>query len=344
MTCENANELINAYIDGLLSDEDRKSLDAHIAVCSTCRIKLEELEKTVFLIKNLNSVVTPPWFTQQVMNRINADTEKNRSLFRKLFWPLYIKLPVQAITAVAIAFIVIHLYQAAQPEMSPDLITIQNLSGAAKEQASTDELRQSAPAEKTVTESIKENSKKIELKKESQSIEPAAPSTILEPSGAAVKSEKALIEKPAPVRLKNDGSGSETPVQQKLQPRMSDSKTTEGEAEPDMTASQEKPADELSSSAHTAIIPPPLMIELSVMVSDQAKSVKDITAMLERMNVRVIGKYSTGKDTALLAEMKGSQAGKVIDKLKTFGEVSTSGRNIRVEDEKAVIRIKIVSP
>jgi hypothetical protein len=344
MTCENASELINAYIDGLLSDEDRKSLEAHIASCSSCRVKLDELTKTVGLVKNLNSVVAPPWFSRQVMNKLNAEAEKDRSLLRKLFLPLYIKLPVQAIAAVAIAFLMIHIYQVAEPEISPNLYTQQNLGEVSQTAKSSDALRQSAPNNKAVSEAITKSRKEIELKQENQGIKPAAPSTIIEPSGSVAKSEEARKEKPAPIKLEKDETASGEPTRQKQQIRMNGGKSVKGETQLDKPAEDEKPDDELSASAHTAIVPPPVMIELSVKVADQAKSVKDITAMLEGMKVRIIGKYSTGKDIAVLAEMKGSQAGKVIDKLKAFGEVSASGRNIRVEEDKAVIRIKIVSP
>jgi len=89
--------------------------------------------------------------------------------------------------------------------------------------------------------------------------------------------------------------------------------------------------------------PSPVMIDVSVTVADRDKAIKDITGMLDAMKARVIGKYSTGVDTAILAEAKGTEAKKIIEKLKSSGNVSMITKDPDVSGEKVTMRIKVIS-
>ena len=89
--------------------------------------------------------------------------------------------------------------------------------------------------------------------------------------------------------------------------------------------------------------PSPVMIDVSVAVADRDKAIKDITGMLDAMKARVIGKYSSGEDTAILAEARGADVKKIIDKLKLSGDVSLITKNLDVSGDRVVMRIKVIS-
>ena len=43
MNCEQALEAISARLDGALSEEENRELEAHLASCASCRALLKEL-------------------------------------------------------------------------------------------------------------------------------------------------------------------------------------------------------------------------------------------------------------------------------------------------------------
>jgi anti-sigma factor RsiW len=60
LTCQDIVELVTAYLDGALSDEERRQFEEHIAVCPPCRTHLKQMRETVRLVGTLTEENIPP--------------------------------------------------------------------------------------------------------------------------------------------------------------------------------------------------------------------------------------------------------------------------------------------
>jgi len=49
LTCREVVELVSDYLDGVLSDDERAAVDAHLAGCDGCSIVLAEARETIRL-------------------------------------------------------------------------------------------------------------------------------------------------------------------------------------------------------------------------------------------------------------------------------------------------------
>ena len=116
MDCKEVGKRLPAYLEGDVSELEAEELRKHFDSCDPCRKVCRDLEKSGYLLRNLTEVETPPWFTQKIMARIEEEAEKKKSWFEKLFFPLHIKIPIEAVASLLIAFLAWQLYQAGEPE------------------------------------------------------------------------------------------------------------------------------------------------------------------------------------------------------------------------------------
>lgn len=116
MECKEAGEKLSEYIEDFLSSNDKKRVGEHLQSCEGCRKSLADLKKSIEYAKNIGQIDPPPWLTNKIMAGIREDSEQRRTLINKLFTPIYIKIPVQAIVAVFIAVISIYIILSPQPE------------------------------------------------------------------------------------------------------------------------------------------------------------------------------------------------------------------------------------
>jgi hypothetical protein len=108
---------LSEYLDGLLDAEEKAYVEEHVASCPDCAATLAELEKTLGHMRTLDEVEPPPWFAEKVMKRVHGEAAK-RSLLRKLFFPLHIKVPAEALALVLVAIVAVYVFDAMRPEMA----------------------------------------------------------------------------------------------------------------------------------------------------------------------------------------------------------------------------------
>jgi len=116
MDCKEIKELLFDYAAGRLSSGLRVHVEEHISTCETCKTELTELKKTLPLLDDLDTPDISPAFKRSVMDEIERrEEEKSKSLLDKLtdkiFKPFHIKIPIQAVAIVLIAFISITIYK-----------------------------------------------------------------------------------------------------------------------------------------------------------------------------------------------------------------------------------------
>ncbi|MGH7321524.1 MAG: anti-sigma factor family protein, partial [Candidatus Rokuibacteriota bacterium] len=115
MTCHDTREWLSAWLDGALTVEKRTDVDAHLAACVDCRQELERLRATVGLLQTIAPVRAPSGFVDRVLAATRPEPWYRR-LVRRLFWPLPVKLPLEAAAAALVAVVAVYLYQQA-PEL-----------------------------------------------------------------------------------------------------------------------------------------------------------------------------------------------------------------------------------
>jgi len=117
MKCSEVQKRLSAYIEKVLSPKQKALIDAHLKGCKRCKESFADLKKTIKYVQKLEEVEPPAWLTQKVMARVRSEAEAKKGIFQKIFYPFYIKLPLEAIALVFIAVGTIYIFKAMQPEM-----------------------------------------------------------------------------------------------------------------------------------------------------------------------------------------------------------------------------------
>ncbi|MCE5262667.1 MAG: DUF2275 domain-containing protein [Deltaproteobacteria bacterium] len=117
MTCNEIENQLPAYIEELLSPEEKKAVAGHLAACDRCSRALAELERAGKLVRELEEVEPPPFFEQRIMSRVREEAAGKQGILRRLFYPLHSKIPVPALATIVVAVLAYHVYQQGVPEM-----------------------------------------------------------------------------------------------------------------------------------------------------------------------------------------------------------------------------------
>jgi anti-sigma factor RsiW len=86
-----------AYLDNAVSDEEKEEIKRHLGRCGGCRGEIADLELTVRFLKSLPEVEPPPWLAEKIMANVRDEASQKRNLWRRLFFPIHVKLPIEAL-------------------------------------------------------------------------------------------------------------------------------------------------------------------------------------------------------------------------------------------------------
>lgn len=180
---------ISEYIDGALSDIEKKEVEAHLESCPRCADAFRELRQTIEHIRSIEEVDPPAWMTGKIMARVRAGEEKKKSRFRRLFFPLHIKLPLEATGVLFLAVTAFFIYQNMRPALElpegPSQVLADRQKATRLDQ--TDQSRRRAQEPKKVPQ--KPEYKALDMKRE---YEPAPPPIVQE------RKQAAPVPSPAP--------------------------------------------------------------------------------------------------------------------------------------------------
>jgi hypothetical protein len=115
--CAHCKEQLSAYLDGIMTAEEKKLIEEHLSTCEQCKAALSELMETRETLRNLEEVEPPPWFTQTIMNRVREEAEPRKGLLQRLFYPLHIKIPVEALATCLVVVLALFVYKNTEPEI-----------------------------------------------------------------------------------------------------------------------------------------------------------------------------------------------------------------------------------
>jgi hypothetical protein len=117
MECKDIQKRLSAYLEKAVSPQQKTAIDAHLKQCKRCRQALADLKRTIEYVQRLEELEPPPWLAQRVMARVRAEAEEKPGIVKRLFYPLHIKLPLEAIAVIFIAVGAIYIFKTMQPLM-----------------------------------------------------------------------------------------------------------------------------------------------------------------------------------------------------------------------------------
>jgi hypothetical protein len=117
MECADIQKKLSSYIDNALSPEEKMLIDEHLTSCQKCSASLADMRKTLEYIQKLEDIEPPLWLTQKVMEKVKSEAKPKMGILQKLFYPLHIKLPIEAAAVFLIAVAAIYIFKTIQPEI-----------------------------------------------------------------------------------------------------------------------------------------------------------------------------------------------------------------------------------
>jgi len=125
-TQDTSAELITAYLDAELPEEDAAAFEAQLAEDPAARSEVEELRKVMSLVSSLPQIEAPPDFYEKVSKRI-----RRRQLFASEGVLTLLSLPFQVLSIIII-LTVAALNMMAQLEQKPQKLEREALPGVSQ--------------------------------------------------------------------------------------------------------------------------------------------------------------------------------------------------------------------
>lgn len=110
MTCDQARAIFSDLYDEALSGARLVTVTQHLASCPPCRAEWASFRKAMQAVADLGAAEPSPGFAARIRRQLETPTRWQRTL-RWLFLPLHVKLPIQAVAVVLVAFAGLLLYQ-----------------------------------------------------------------------------------------------------------------------------------------------------------------------------------------------------------------------------------------
>ena len=116
--CERYTDLISARLDGELTGEEERELEAHLACCPACRALESQLAAIHTAFPQVEEIPAPEGFAQGVMERIRAQESAGPKVV-----PLFRRPQVRALAGLAACLVLcVGLYQAGIPRRAGDAV------------------------------------------------------------------------------------------------------------------------------------------------------------------------------------------------------------------------------
>jgi anti-sigma factor RsiW len=354
MTCNDIENRLPAYLENILSPEEKKNIEEHLASCSRCSRASEALKMAQGIVQNLAEVEPPPFFEQRIMSRVREEVAQKQGIFRKLFYPLYIKVPIQAFATLLVAVIAFSVYRTVIPELkdlAPPTIT---LTEPAKDQA-TVESRKAPVAPAAVTPVMRTPAADLPEKKQQRFVAPAiekgvkadqmagSPAPPQEEQGLAMKHaapSMATREKESlPLRAEMLSKAQDRAGKQEAGQSFETS-LPEHKRKGKMAAIGAAPAPSQIAAATAA---KRATFDLSIQVRDVSVAVREVEERLSQVNGRIIERRRRDGREFMKAEVAAQNLAAFLDRIEAIGSVKVEKSLRDVPDGTVAINIEIAN-
>lgn len=110
MNCERIRELLSEYIDNALDAQAKSSVEEHLKECRRCPEELASLKAYREKMGSLKDIKAPEGFLKAVHERLERRSEFEK-IMRKIFVPIHIKVPMEALAVAASVLLIITIYR-----------------------------------------------------------------------------------------------------------------------------------------------------------------------------------------------------------------------------------------
>lgn len=94
--------LLSALAGGDLPPAEEATVRRHLEACPACRAELAQLEAVVQALRTTPELEPPSWLATRIMARVRETAAPRRSWYARLFQPLVVKLPLEALALVVV--------------------------------------------------------------------------------------------------------------------------------------------------------------------------------------------------------------------------------------------------
>lgn len=309
MKCKDIQKRLSAYIEKAVSPQQKTAIDAHLKKCKGCRQDLADLKKTVAYVQQLEEVEPPRWLAQRVMAQVRKEAEAKVGILKRLFYPIHIKLPLEAIALIFIAVGTLYIFKTMQPQMQLAKIPT--------------ETKEMAPA--PVTAPKKEAP--AALSKESPAPARAADQLMYE-KRLETREERSVGMAKAPAEM--------APADMARQEEAGPAVPAAGAAYRDESGRGGLPSSKAAAPRTAA---PAKEVRFLITVKDLDTASKDIEETLRLLGGKAIKAEPLGNKTVIDAEIDADKLQELTDQLHLIGEVQEKG--IAAEAAEGDVAIKI---
>ena len=116
MKCDDIKSMLDDYLDGSLSDRDRALVKDHVRTCPECREELRFMKKFKKEISTMSPAQAPADFLDRLHERM--EQEGRSGLVKTLFFPLKLKIPLEAAGLLLTAAVAVLVFNPFRTERS----------------------------------------------------------------------------------------------------------------------------------------------------------------------------------------------------------------------------------
>lgn len=153
MKCEEIQSHFSDYLDKTAEGPRAKGIENHLTNCPICSEEFAGLFQCHQLVSGLPEMEPPVGFTMRVMAHV-AEVASETSLWKRLFIPRKIKIPLQATAVMLIGILSFYVYEKADYNKAPLPAARQNFAPRANEVTATPNGAHQVPAVKQVEKPI----------------------------------------------------------------------------------------------------------------------------------------------------------------------------------------------
>jgi hypothetical protein len=351
MTCKEIENLLPGMVDGVIPEAEKKQIEAHMASCAACRKALADLRMSDERVKSLEEVEPPPWLKARVMARIREEAGQKEGFLRRFFYPLHIKVPIQALATVLIAVVAWNVYKSGEPEfrqMAPPSTAVQEApqvqapqvpgptAGTAKrdESAATREKKALAPTPSEIENRTMRQETTVREEAKADSAKPAELMNAARRAAAPPKDEEDLKGAGA-IRQPEMDRAAQSPARDQKQKAM---KAPVGAVAKE--AGKQETQNAASPMMSAAVSPRPEM-EITLRARDPGAVADKAETILKQVSAQAIDRQTREGRVIMTARVKTERLEALREKLKSLGPVQESVHVAPHPGGSLTIRIEI---
>jgi hypothetical protein len=326
MECSSIRERLSAYLEDAVSREERVLIEEHLGSCKECSADLADLIKTIERIKGLEEVEPPAWMTQRIMAELREEAPPGKGILRRLFFPLYIKLPLQAVAALLVVGIALYVYRDIGPET-------RFAKAPSEESASHIPQRETFKEDKTgssARSTLKKVPPEVTTVPEKPAQEPVPGK--MEAGTDKMKAVPRAPEPPGPSPLMREER------QKAPSPPLNEPATLAGALKKEAKGEANRAAPELETTSEGKIG----SLVLTVKVRELESAAKDVEKIIVALGGKIVERQSHDGRRVFVIDLNTSKFDELIGKLKRIGDVGEKGLNPKGHEENMRVRIETV--